>query len=91
MAAVATPDAWRTHDWRKAVDYHATLLATLLANGILSPTSRAICLGAVQEALAMRELSVSTAVAVARKRSPPLAIAGNDRRLPFPDSSVDFI
>uniref|UniRef100_A0A0D9YIP1 Uncharacterized protein n=1 Tax=Oryza glumipatula TaxID=40148 RepID=A0A0D9YIP1_9ORYZ len=87
MAAVATPDAWRTHDWRKAVDYHATLLA----NGILSPTSRAICLGAVQEALAMRELSVSTAVAVARKRSPPLAIAGNDRRLPFPDSSVDFI
>uniref|UniRef100_A0A0E0EGH0 Uncharacterized protein n=1 Tax=Oryza meridionalis TaxID=40149 RepID=A0A0E0EGH0_9ORYZ len=90
-SALATPDAWRTRDWRKAVDYHATLLAPHLADGILSPTSRAVCLGAVQEALAMRELGVSTAVAVARKRSPPLAVAGNDRRLPFPDSSIDFV
>uniref|UniRef100_A0A0D9X385 Uncharacterized protein n=1 Tax=Leersia perrieri TaxID=77586 RepID=A0A0D9X385_9ORYZ len=89
---LATPDAWRTREWRKAVDRHAALLAPHLApHGILSPSSRAVCLGSVQEALAMRELGVSAAVAVAKKRSPPLVVAGNDRRLPFPPASVDFV
>jgi FkbM family methyltransferase len=58
---------------------------------MLAASSVAVCLGGAQEAMALRELGVVGAVAVAKERSPPLAVAGNDRNLPFPDSSVDFV
>ncbi|KAF8749373.1 hypothetical protein HU200_012711 [Digitaria exilis] len=91
QADVPSPEAWRTRHWRRAVDYNAALLADHLAQGILAPPSRAVCLGGAQEALAMRELGVAAAVAVQRKRSPPLVVAGDDRRLPFNHDSVDFV
>ena len=69
----------------------AAVLRRHLADGMLAASSVAVCLGGAQEAMALRELGVVGAVAVARKRSPPLAVAGNDRRLPFLDSSVDFV
>jgi FkbM family methyltransferase len=90
-ADVGAPDAWRSRQWRRAVDYHAAVLAAHLADGVLAPSSRAVCLGGAQEALAMRELGVPGAVAIAKKRSPPLVVAGDHRRLPFDDSSVDFV
>jgi hypothetical protein len=40
---------------------------------MLSASSHAVCLGGAQEAMALRELGVFGAVAVAKKRSPPLA------------------
>ncbi|XP_047066236.1 uncharacterized protein LOC124674239 [Lolium rigidum] len=86
-----SPEAWRSHDWRRAVDLHAEVLGRHLADGLLDTASRAVCLGGPQEALALRELGVPGAVAVARKRAPPLAVAGDDRRLPFTSSSVDFV
>ncbi|XP_047066125.1 uncharacterized protein LOC124674130 [Lolium rigidum] len=86
-----SPEAWRSREWRRAVDFHAEALGRHLADGLLDTSSRAVCLGGAQEALALRELGVSGAVAVAKKRSPPLAVAGDDRRLPFPASSVDFV
>ena len=91
QAAVRSPDAWRTREWRREVDRHAAVLRRHLADGMLAASSVAVCLGGAQEAMALRELGVVGAVAVTRKRSPPLAVAGNDRRLPFPDSSVDFV
>ncbi|KAJ1297552.1 hypothetical protein BS78_01G385200 [Paspalum vaginatum] len=91
QAAVRSPDAWRSREWRPAVDQHAAFLRRHLADGMLAASSHAVCLGGVEEAMALRELGVVGAVAVAKKRSPPLAVAGNDRRLPFPDSSVDFV
>ncbi|CAD6222335.1 unnamed protein product [Miscanthus lutarioriparius] len=91
QADVPSPEAWRTRRWRRAVEYHAAVIAPHLAAGALSPASRAVCLGGAQEALAMRELGVAKAVAVARKRAPPLVVAGDDRRLPFDASSVDFV
>ena len=90
-AAAGSPEAWRTHEWRRAVDFHAEVLGKHIADGLLDPSSRAVCLGGAREALALRELGVSGAVAVAKKRSPPLAVAGDDRRLPFPASAVDFV
>nr|TKW36663.1 hypothetical protein SEVIR_2G454300v2 [Setaria viridis] len=90
-ADVPSPEAWRTRQWRRAVEYHAALLADHLAQGILAPASRAVCLGGAQEALAMRELGVAAAVAVHKKRSPPLVVAGHDTRLPFNTNSVDFV
>ncbi|CAL4913976.1 unnamed protein product [Urochloa decumbens] len=86
-----SPDAWRTREWRRAVDRHAAVVRRHLADGMLAASSVAVCLGGAQEAMALRELGVVGAVAVARERSPPLAVAGHDRRLPFPDSSVDFV
>ncbi|PWZ39603.1 hypothetical protein Zm00014a_005411 [Zea mays] len=91
QADVPSPEVWRTRRWRRAVDYHAAVLAPHIAAGALAPGSRAVCLGGAQEALAMRELGVARAVAVARKRAPPLVVAGHDRRLPFDASSVDFV
>ncbi|RCV45227.1 hypothetical protein SEVIR_9G440600v4 [Setaria viridis] len=90
-AAVRSPDAWRTREWRRAVDRHAAVLRRHLADGMLAASSVAVCLGGAQEAMALRELGVVGAVAVAGERAPPLAVAGDDRRLPFPDSSVDFV
>ncbi|WVZ56630.1 hypothetical protein U9M48_007126 [Paspalum notatum var. saurae] len=91
QAAVRSPDAWRSREWRRAVDQRAAFLRRHLADGMLAASSHAVCLGGVEEAMALRELGVVGAVAVAKKRSPPLAVAGNDHRLPFPDSSVDFV
>ncbi|CAN6313128.1 unnamed protein product [Urochloa humidicola] len=91
LAAVRPPDAWRTREWRRDVDRHASILRRHLADGMLAASSVAVCLGGAQEAMALRELGVVGAVAVARERSPPLAVAGHDRHLPFPDSSVDFV
>lgn len=91
QAAVGSPDAWRSREWRRAVDYHAAVLGGHLSDGLLAPSSSAVCLGGAPEALALRELGVASAVAVAKKRSSPLAVAGNDRHLPFPESSVDFV
>jgi FkbM family methyltransferase len=91
QAAVRSPDAWRTREWRRGVDRHAAVLRRHLADGMLAASSVAVCLGGAQEAMALRELGVVGAVAVAKERSPPLAVAGNDRNLPFPDSSVDFV
>ncbi|XP_062213465.1 uncharacterized protein LOC133914365 [Phragmites australis] len=90
QTAVGSPVAWRSREWRRAVDHHAAVLGRHLADGLLAASSRAVCLGGVQAAIALRELGVVGAVAVAQKRSPPLAVAGSDRHLPFPDSSVDF-
>ena len=94
QADVPAPEAWRTRRWRRAVDYHAALLADHLAQGILAPASRAVCLGGAHQALAMRELGVAAAVAVAvhNNSSPsPLVVAGHHRRLPFNSGSVDFL
>ena len=73
------------------MDHHAAVLRRHLADGMLSASSHAVCLGGAQEAMVLRELGVFGAVAVAKKRSPPLTVAGSDHQLPFPDSSVDFI
>ncbi|OEL32552.1 hypothetical protein BAE44_0006429 [Dichanthelium oligosanthes] len=79
QAAVRTPAAWRTREWRRAVDRHAAVLRRHLADGMLAASSHAVCLGGVHEAMALRELGVVGAV------------AGDGHRLPFPDSSVDFV
>ncbi|CAN6320327.1 unnamed protein product [Urochloa humidicola] len=79
LAAVRPPDAWRTREWRRDVNRHASILRRHLADGMLAASSVAVCLGGAQEAMALRELGVVGAV------------AGHDRHLPFPDSSVDFV
>jgi SAM-dependent methyltransferase len=93
QAVVVPPAAWRSRQWRRAVDYHAAVLGRLLKDGLLAASSRAVCLGGdIQASIALRELGVVGAVAVSRKGSPPLAVAsGDDRTLPFPYSTVDLV
>ncbi|GJN31198.1 hypothetical protein PR202_gb19563 [Eleusine coracana subsp. coracana] len=98
QATVFPPAAWRSREWRRAVDAHAAVLAGLLKDGLLAASSRAVCLGVdgVHAAVALRELGVVGAVAVATKPFPPLAVAaaGNDDHrtlLPFPDSTADLV
>jgi hypothetical protein len=73
------------------MDFHAEVLGRHLIYGLLDTSSCVVCLGGAPEALALQELGVSGAVAVAKKHSPPLAVARDDRRLPFPASSVDLV
>nr|XP_034593485.1 uncharacterized protein LOC117855285 [Setaria viridis] len=87
---VTSPEAWRTRQWCRVVKYHTALLADHLAQDILAPASRAVCLGGTQEALAMRELEVATAIAVHKKCSPPL-VTSHDTHLPFNTNSVGFV
>jgi FkbM family methyltransferase len=93
QAAVVGPAKLRSREWRRAVDYHAAVLGGLLKDGLLAASSRAVCLGGnIQAAIALRELGVIGAVAVSRKGSRPFAVAsGNDRTLPFSDSTVDLV
>jgi hypothetical protein len=78
---VVSSEAWRSREWRRAMDFHAEVLGRHLADGLLDTSSRVVCFGGPPEALALRELGVSGAVAV----------AGDDRRLPFPAFSMDFV
>ena len=57
------------------MEFHAEVLGRHLADGLLAPSSSAVCLGGAKQSLALRELGVAGAVAVARRRSPPLAVA----------------
>ncbi|KAI5006591.1 hypothetical protein ZWY2020_033834 [Hordeum vulgare] len=43
------------------------------------------------EALALQDLGVTGPVAIAKRRSRSLAIAGDERRLPISDSSVEVV
>jgi hypothetical protein len=84
-------EALCTRDWRRVVDFHATLLADHLAQDILAPASHTVCLGAAHEALAMRELGVAKFVVVHKTCSPPLVVtAAHNSRLPFDTNSIDF-
>ena len=74
-AAAGSPEAWCSQEWHEALEFHAEVLGRHLADGLLGPSSCAVCLGGAQQALALRELGVAGAVAVARRRSPPLAVA----------------
>ncbi|KAK3151352.1 hypothetical protein QOZ80_3AG0244790 [Eleusine coracana subsp. coracana] len=92
----ANPDVPTTMARTSSHAQQAAVLAGLLKDGLFAASSRAVCLGVdgVHAALALRELGVVGAVAVATKPFPPLAVAaGNDDQtlLPFPDSTADLV
>ncbi|OAY73412.1 hypothetical protein ACMD2_10760 [Ananas comosus] len=95
-AAASTPALralWTSREWRKAVEYYSAVFQDLLAEGFLSPASRSLCVDAPAgyEVLALREIGVPDAVGVAKKKAPPLVVAGDLLRQPFAAGEFDFV
>jgi hypothetical protein len=76
MVDVPSPEALRTRDSHRVVNFHAALLSDHVSQGVLGPTSHVMCLGIV----------------VHNTRSPPLIVAtAHNSCLPFDTNSVDFV
>ncbi|XP_026665992.2 LOW QUALITY PROTEIN: uncharacterized protein LOC103721505 [Phoenix dactylifera] len=90
----ATPALWTTREWRKAVDYYSAVFQDLLVDGFVSPTAKSLCVDTPtgHEVLALKEIGVLDAVGVAKKKAPPLVVAGGDLlHLPFRNGTFDFV
>lgn len=84
---------WATRDWRRKVDAFARAFARLRdEDGLLSNSSRALCVGARlgQEVAALRQVGVADAVGIDLAPAPPLVAAGDFHAQPFPDATFDF-
>ncbi|KAG6510189.1 uncharacterized protein LOC121974921 [Zingiber officinale] len=94
LGSSATSALWTSREWRKVVEFYSAMLQDLVVEGFLSPAFKCLCVGSPSgyEVLALKEIGVSDAVGVARKRAPPLVVAGGDPlRLPFKNATFDFI
>ncbi|KAF8669793.1 hypothetical protein HU200_050965 [Digitaria exilis] len=83
---------WATRDWRRKVTAFAAAFSSLQREGLLSNTSRALCVGARlgQEVAALRQVGVSDAVGIDLAPAPPLVVKGDFHAQPFADDTFDF-
>ncbi|CAL5008861.1 unnamed protein product [Urochloa decumbens] len=83
---------WATRDWHRKVSTFARLFASLQREGLLTNTSRALCVGARlgQEVAALRQVGVANAVGIDLAPAPPLVVRGDFHAQPFGDETFDF-
>ncbi|XP_010927567.2 uncharacterized protein [Elaeis guineensis] len=83
---------WATRDWDRKVLVFARFFSDLKSQGLLSNTSRALCIGARlgQEVAALRRVGVADSVGMDLVPAPPLVVAGDFHSQPFPNASFDF-
>lgn len=84
---------WTSRDWRRSVEYYSSVFNRLRSDGYLSPSSHSLCVNTTvgYEVLALKEIGVSDAIGVAKKKSLPLVRQGNPFNLPFSDGEFDFV
>ncbi|PKA67118.1 hypothetical protein AXF42_Ash004610 [Apostasia shenzhenica] len=84
---------WTSREGRKAVDFYSAVFQELVVEGFLSPTAKALCVEPLdgREVLALKEIGVADAVGIAKKKSPPLVIAGDIFHQPFGNYTFDFV
>ncbi|CAO2186740.1 unnamed protein product [Urochloa humidicola] len=83
---------WATRDWHRKVSTFARFFTSLQHEGLLTNTSRALCVGARlgQEVAALRQIGVATAVGIDLAPAPPLVVRGDFHAQPFDDETFDF-
>ncbi|XP_078444853.1 uncharacterized protein LOC144713994 [Wolffia australiana] len=83
---------WTTRDWDRKVTVFASFFKRLQSETLLNNSSRALCVGARtgQEVAALRRVGVADSIGIDLVAAPPLVIAGDFHRQPFPDRSFDF-
>ncbi|KAL1550406.1 hypothetical protein AAHA92_18371 [Salvia divinorum] len=83
---------WTTRDWERKIRVFAAVFDDLKRRGLLSNSSRALCVGARmgQEVEALRRVGVSDSVGLDLVPSPPLVVRGDFHHQPFDDGSFDF-
>ncbi|KAI4331593.1 hypothetical protein MLD38_029769 [Melastoma candidum] len=76
-----------------SVRFYASVFRGLIDGGMLSPSSRALCIGTIggSDVLALKEVGVADSVGIAKKAVKPLVIAGMPHRVPFEDGRFDFV
>ncbi|XP_020274614.1 LOW QUALITY PROTEIN: uncharacterized protein LOC109849207 [Asparagus officinalis] len=91
--ATSSNPAWRSREWRRSVDFYSSIFQDLIVEGFLAPSFKSLCVGTLegQEVLALKEIGVSNAVGVSKKRSPPLVMAGDVLNLKFANNTFDFV
>ncbi|XP_061341680.1 uncharacterized protein LOC133288000 [Gastrolobium bilobum] len=89
---LTTPSHSSGKNWRRSVEYYAAVFQDLIAEGFLSPNSRALCIDTPsgEDVLALKEVGVVDSIGISKKPSPPLIVGGEGRRQPFPVDSFDF-
>ncbi|KAK9280060.1 hypothetical protein L1049_013745 [Liquidambar formosana] len=88
----AVQDLWTTKRWRKFVDYYSSVFQDLIADGYLSPDSKALCVESLtgQEVFALREIGVVDSIGISNKASPPLVVSGTASGQLFDENTFDF-
>ncbi|KAG8046369.1 hypothetical protein GUJ93_ZPchr0008g13626 [Zizania palustris] len=83
---------WATRDWHRKVDAFARAFAGLRDDGLLSNSSRALCVGARlgQEVAALRLVGVRDAVGIDLAPAPPLVVKGDFHEQPFSNDTFDL-
>ncbi|XP_010264515.1 PREDICTED: uncharacterized protein LOC104602499 [Nelumbo nucifera] len=91
-SSTALRDLWTSKEWRKSVDYHSAIFQDLIAQGYLSPGSKALCIETVsgQDVFALKEVGLPDAIGISKKKSPPLVVSGQAFRQPFKKNTFDF-
>ncbi|XP_058110450.1 uncharacterized protein LOC131253470 [Magnolia sinica] len=84
---------WRTGEWRRIVDFYSAVFHDLIADGYLSPASRALCVDTRDgpEVYAMRDIGISDSIGIHKKASLPLVVSGDSAHHPFDENTFDFI
>ncbi|XP_042474948.1 uncharacterized protein LOC122057030 [Macadamia integrifolia] len=88
----ALRDLWTSKEWRKAVDFYSSVFQDLIAEGYLSPNSKALCIETPfgQDVFSLKEIGVHDAVGISKKKFTPLVVSGQAVRQPFKDNTFDF-
>ncbi|KAL0385426.1 UNVERIFIED_CONTAM: hypothetical protein Sradi_2936900 [Sesamum radiatum] len=83
---------WATRDWDRKIRVFTEFFDHLKQKGLLSNSSKALCVGARmgQEVEALKRVGVSDSVGIDLVPSPPLVVRGDFHRQPFDDGSFDF-
>ncbi|KAJ6801634.1 uncharacterized protein M6B38_403820 [Iris pallida] len=83
---------WATRDWDRKVRVFSSFFASLKSQGLLSNSSKALCVGARvgQEVVALRSLGVSDSVGMDLVPRPPLVVRGDFHSQPFGNDTFDF-
>ncbi|ESQ40043.1 hypothetical protein EUTSA_v10015877mg [Eutrema salsugineum] len=86
-------DLYTSRDWIKAVQFYSSIFQDLIAEGYLSPESKALCVETAigQEVFSLREIGVKNSVGISKKAFRPLVVRGEGHAVPFEDKTFDFV
>ncbi|KAM7467927.1 hypothetical protein LguiB_015489 [Lonicera macranthoides] len=87
------PNLWTNQGNQKAVLFYSSVFHDLIADGYLSPESKALCLEtpAGDDVFGLKEIGVTNSVGIYKRAKPPLVLSGHAIRQPFDDNTFDFI
>ncbi|PIA59603.1 hypothetical protein AQUCO_00400469v1, partial [Aquilegia coerulea] len=86
-------DLWTSKEWRKIVNFYSLRFQDLIFEGLLSLNSKALCVETPrgEDVFALKEIGVNDSIGIFKKAFPPLVQFGEVSRLPFDNSTFDFV